>query len=473
MDDAETLEFRREAKRSIGLSLEAALLNVAIFYPDFMDEIVTLPQPDDFEHAGNAQLWKGVLETRREGPFSKTRLLEHMRTAGWGAEHCQELLDRVDDALFDKWEAKRAAEFLMHRTMARRGQMCASDFLKDIEEGHYHKAPEALERLQRQLADVSAGARGAQSWAFGEEVSSERSPCVPTGLRDLDEMMGGLQMGVLGIVGARPSIGKTALACSLALNIAARGEGVGIFSLEMPAYDLQCRMAAAHAYSPVHPSDMSAGNSGNPYYQPFFHRRMTGPHYERMRHALAAVRRAPIGFDDSKGLTAGDIRTRTRRLKSMLEHKGAPLRAIFTDHIGHIKPEINRGGNRTSETTDVSKALMDMAGELGVAVVALSQLSRQVEQRANKRPVLSDLRESGSLEQDAAYVMFLYRDEYYADRAHEDDDAPARKTPVQRNVMEIIIAKQRNGPVGTVEAFCEVGANAILDQQFSYSRRAA
>jgi replicative DNA helicase len=241
---------------------------------------------------------------------------------------------------------------------------------------------------------------------------------------------------------------------------------VGVFSLEMRAYSLQCRIAASHAYRP---RDVIGGNSGNPYYDPFLKRKMAdGPNFRKMLTALNEVRGLPIAFDDSKGLTVTEIRARTRRLKARMEHLGNPLRVVFVDHIGHINPEKNRNGSKVQEVTDISKGLMDMAGELEVAVIGLSQLNRATETRTNKRPGLADLRDSGSLEQDAAHVTFLYRGEYYAERGHEDTEEA-----VERNTMELIVAKQRNGPVGTVKLFCEMGANAILDRQDAFSARAA
>lgn len=469
--DQDDIQVRKSVSEQLGRHLEGALIAAAFSSGDMLGQFDALPEPSDFIAGWNPILWECILETRRAGDFSTARFVELLKGHSFSVDEVNSVIGTVNKAFLYSEEVKQAVDFLLHRRLVLRSQTCVTEYLATLEREPFYKAGGNLDRLQRQLADVAAGATSTDSWAFGDAVSSEAAPCVRTGLRDLDEMMGGLQMGVLGIIGARPSIGKTAAACALALNIARMGGGVGIFSLEMPAYDLQCRLAAANAYDANQP--LQAGNSGNPYYQPFFHKKMGGAHLMRMNRSLEEVRRLPIAFDASKGLAVSDIRARTRRLKAILENKGQPLKVVFVDHIGHVKPEINRGGNRTSETTDISKGLMDMAGELGIAVVGLSQLSRAVEQRANKRPVLSDLRESGSLEQDAAYVTFLYRDEYYADRAHDDDDMPAKKQPANRNVLEFIIAKQRNGPVGTVETFCEIGANAILDGRSYFSVRAA
>lgn len=468
MSDVADTVVRKSVVAELGRNMEGALIACAFSNNDLLDQFDALPEPGDFLAGWNPVLWECVLETRKTGEFSAARFVELLKYHSFTVDEVNEVISNVNNAFLYAEDVKHAVDFLRQRRLVLRSQTCVSEYLALLDREPFHKAPEALDRLQRQLVDVSAGAITQDTWTFGADVSSAMAPTIRTGWTDFDEMTGGFELSSLGIIGARPSIGKSAVMCSVAHNIASRGQGVGIFALEMKAYPLQCRMASARAYSPM---DVIGGNSGNPYYDPFMKGKMPeGRNRRAMNVALQEVRGLPIGFDDTRGLSVSDIRARTRRLKSIMEHKGTPLKVVFVDHIGHVRPEKNRGGNKVQEVTDISKGLMDMAGELGLAVIALSQLNRATESRQNKRPTLGDLRDSGSLEQDAAQVTFLYRAEYYADRGLTPEDAGERLEP---NTMELIVAKQRNGPVGTVKLFCEMGANAILDREDEWKARAA
>ncbi|MFS1510963.1 replicative DNA helicase [Chengkuizengella sp. SCS-71B] len=242
---------------------------------------------------------------------------------------------------------------------------------------------------------------------------------VPSGFTDLDKMTTGFKPNDLIIVAARPSVGKTAFALNIAQNVGVRAkETVAIFSLEMSASQLVQRIICAE-------SNVDAG------------RLRTGAleedDWEKMTMAIGALSEAKIFIDDSPGLTVSEIRSKCRKLKQ--EHG---LGIILIDYLQLIHGRGN-GDNRQQEVSEISRNLKALARELEVPVIALSQLSRGVEQRQDKRPMMSDLRESGSIEQDADIVAFLYRDDYY-DKESE-----------KKNIIEIIIAKQRNGPVGTVE----------------------
>lgn len=459
--------YRKSVAEQLGKQLEGVLINAGISGGNVLNLFDELPEPGDFIAGWNPMLWDCVLEARKTGDFSMARFVELLKGRGFEVKDVNEVIRAVNSAFLFPEEIRAAVAYLLDRRVVLRSQTCVGEYLATIEREPYAEASGHLERLQRQLADIATGARTSDTWEFGSGVSSARAACVLSGIHDYDAMTGGFEIGAFGIIGARPSIGKSGVMCTVAQNIASRGEAVGIFSLEMRSYALQCRMASARAYRV---RDVIGGNSGNPYYEPFLKGTMPdGPSFRRMQEAMSEVQKLPIGFDPSKGLRISDIRARTRRLKSMYEHKGFPLRAIFVDHVGHVTPEIKRGGNKTQEVTDISKGLMDMAGDLDVAVIALAQLNRETEKRGNKRPGLSDLRDSGSLEQDAAHVTFLYRDEYYAERNPEEFS----EERVERNTMELIIAKQRNGPVGTVKLFCEMGANAIMDRQDEFSARVA
>ncbi|WP_239615426.1 replicative DNA helicase [Cohnella mopanensis] len=243
---------------------------------------------------------------------------------------------------------------------------------------------------------------------------------IPSGFVDLDKMTNGFQRSDLIIVAARPSVGKTAFALNVAQNVAVRAsETVAIFSLEMSAPQLVQRIVCAE--SNVDATRMRTGH-------------LEGDDWEKLSMAIGALSEAQIYIDDTPGITVSDIRAKCRRLK---KEKG--LGMILIDYLQLIQGRGKAGENRQQEVSEISRTLKQIARELEVPVIALSQLSRGVEQRQDKRPMMSDLRESGSIEQDADIVAFLYRDDYY-DKESE-----------KKNIIEIIIAKQRNGPVGTVE----------------------
>ncbi|MBB6634072.1 replicative DNA helicase [Cohnella thailandensis] len=243
---------------------------------------------------------------------------------------------------------------------------------------------------------------------------------IPSGFRDLDKMTAGFQRSDLIIVAARPSVGKTAFALNIAQNVAVRAnETVAIFSLEMSAAQLVQRMVCAE-------SNVDAGRMRTGY--------LEGDDWEKLTMAIGALSEAQVFIDDTPGITVADIRAKCRRLK---KEKG--LGMILIDYLQLIQGRGKPGENRQQEVSEISRTLKQIARELEVPVIALSQLSRGVEQRQDKRPMMSDLRESGSIEQDADIVAFLYRDDYY----NQDTE--------KKNIIEIIIAKQRNGPVGTVE----------------------
>lgn len=243
----------------------------------------------------------------------------------------------------------------------------------------------------------------------------------PSGFTDLDKLTNGFQDEDLIIVAARPSVGKTAFALNIAQNVAKLSDdSIAVFSLEMSAEQLVQRMVCAE--SNLDANDMRTGDL------------TSDDDWAKLTMGLSALSDRNIFIDDTGTITVHEIRSKCRRLK---KEKG--LGMIVIDYLQLIQGSGKRGLNREQEVSEISRTLKQIARELKVPVIALSQLSRGVEQRQDKRPMLSDLRESGAIEQDADIVAFLYRDDYY--------NADTEK----KNIIEIIIAKQRNGPVGTAE----------------------
>ena len=243
---------------------------------------------------------------------------------------------------------------------------------------------------------------------------------VPTGFMDFDHMTAGLQPGNFIIIAARPSMGKTTLVLNMAQNIAIEHKRpVAIFSLEMPAQDIAMRMLSAE--SQIDFGRLRTGNFSEDYWRP-------------LTEAAGRLSEAPILINDNRGLTVQSLRAEGRRLKG--EHNQLAL--IIVDYLQLLRGA-GRYQSREQEISEISRALKILAWELNVPIIACSQLSREVERRPDKQPQLSDLRESGAIEQDADIVAFLYREDYY-----EDEDAGDR---VEANLL---VKKQRNGPTGTV-----------------------
>lgn len=241
-----------------------------------------------------------------------------------------------------------------------------------------------------------------------------------TGLSDLDEMTSGLQPSDLVIVAGRPSMGKTTLVMNMAEHAAIKsGKPVLVFSMEMPADSLAMRMMSSLGRIDQH--KIRTG-------------KLDDDDWPRVTSAVHMLSEAPLFIDDTPALSPGEMRARARRLAK--EHGSLGL--IVVDYLQLMKVPGFNADNRTAEISEISRSLKSLAKELQVPVIALSQLNRSLEQRADKRPVMSDLRESGAIEQDADLICFIYRDEVYY------EDSPDKGT------AEIIVAKQRNGPIGKV-----------------------
>jgi replicative DNA helicase len=276
---------------------------------------------------------------------------------------------------------------------------------------------------------------------------------VTTGLRDLDRKLGGLQKSDLVILAGRPSMGKTALATNIAFSAARalhdtggkEGSAVAFFSLEMSNEQLATRLLGEHSNVP---SDKIRRGE------------IKQDDFSKFLEATKVLSRVPLFIDDTPGLTVAALRTRSRRLKRLVPSLGM----IVIDYLQLLRGGSRREENRVQEISEITRGLKGLAKELELPVLALSQLSRAVENREDKRPQLADLRESGSIEQDADVVMFVYREEYYHTRSEpsrRQDESDEKynhryerwqqRGEEVRNVAEVLIAKQRHGPIGTVQ----------------------
>lgn len=255
---------------------------------------------------------------------------------------------------------------------------------------------------------------------------------VPTGFTDLDRMTSGLQAGDLVIVAGRPSMGKTSLAMNIGEHVAIeQGLPVAVFSMEMGAVQLAMRMVGS-----VGMLDQQRMRTG----------KLTTDDWPRLTHAVQQVQEAQIYIDETPALNSMEVRARSRRLARQCGQLGL----IIIDYM-QLMSASSSGENRATEISEISRSLKGLAKELNCPLVALSQLNRSLEQRPNKRPVMSDLRESGAIEQDADLILFIYRDEVY------NPDSPDKGT------AEIIVGKQRNGPIGSVRLTFQASSTRFLN----------
>jgi replicative DNA helicase len=279
------------------------------------------------------------------------------------------------------------------------------------------------------------------------------------GLAGLDTKTGGLKRGEMLVMAGRPSMGKTALALCVARATASAGEATYFQSLEMGDISLSDRNLADVAFERQRPI---------PYYD-IANGTLNEAQARRIIEAARLQREWPLTIDPAPGLTVSQIAARARRHKQTLERQGLRLGPVIVDHMHIVKPSKRYSGNRVNEVGEISAALKALAKELDVPVIALAQLSRALENREDKRPTMVDLRDSGTIEQDADAIIFVYREAYYLERStgatKEQEDARVDRLLDARDQLEAIVAKQRNGPTGTVHLFCNIACNAVRDQE--------
>jgi len=430
------------------LEAEQSVLGAMLLDRDAISAVQNLLRPEDFYSDKHQQLFQVMVDLHDRGEpvdvvtvsseLKKSDLLEQIG----GGPYLAYLMNMVPTTT----NVEAYALIVEQKAVLRRLQRAARKIQEDAYTAEdldsvLSQAEQAIfEVTQRKTARGYEHVREALMTAF-EHIeflyAHKGQPTgVPTGFAALDRMTNGLQPSDLIIVAARPSMGKTAFCLNLARNAAVAGVTVGFFSLEMSREQLAMRLLSAEAAV-----DQHRLRNGE----------LDDEHWGRLTNGLAKLSGAPIYIDDTPNLGLVEMRSRARRL--LAEHE-LGLMIIDYMQLMSLPERRNKQGNRQEEISEISRSLKQLARELKVPIIALSQLSRAVESRNDKRPMLSDLRESGAIEQDADLVTFLYRDDYY-----ENDSE-------KKNVCEVILAKQRNGPVGSVElAFIkEIGKFFDLDR---------
>jgi replicative DNA helicase len=317
----------------------------------------------------------------------------------------RQLIEAAGEILHDAYEAPDTAEVILER---------AEERIFDIAQNAEHTEVNSLSELLHETMSLIEANQGKQVTGL------------PSGFVELDGITGGLQRGEVIIIAARPSMGKTALALNIAEQMAVRGLPVGLFSLEMSKQQLVQRLLAARSGIDSHR---------------FRRNMLSKDDFRALMVACDELQEAPMFIDDTPGLTILQMRTKARRMASKHD-----IQAVFIDYMQLLSIS-GRSESRQVEVSEISRGVKAMARELNVPVVCLSQLNRAAEQREGHRPRLSDLRESGSIEQDADVVAMLHREEYY----HQSDPEWREDNPDKAGLAELIIAKQRNGPTGTVQ----------------------
>ncbi|WP_250623435.1 replicative DNA helicase [Pinirhizobacter soli] len=426
-----------EALRVSPHSLEAeqAVLGGLMLAPDAMDKVADKLGEGDFYRKDHRLIWRAISELANKGmPCDAVTLGDWFDANGMaelvgGASYLIELANATPSAA----NIAAYADIVREKSVLRQLIDAGTAITEDGYRPEGKSVQEVMELAEQRVFKIAeSGARGKKDIVSMRTAVSEafrllsqryenrgQLTGVSTGFTDLDELTSGLQPSDLIIVAARPSMGKTAFALNIAEAAAMRGKkSVAVFSMEMSASQLAFRLISS--LGRIHQSHLRTGD-------------LAEEDWPRVTSAITMLSDAKIFIDDTPAMSPVEMRSRARRLQR--EHG---LGLIVIDYLQLMQVPGNKE-NRATEISEISRGLKALAKELDVPVIALSQLNRSLEQRADKRPMMSDLRESGAIEQDADVIMFIYRDEYY------------NKESPDKGLAEIIIGKQRNGPTDTVK----------------------
>lgn len=418
------------------LTAEKSLLGAIMLAEDVMADVLTIVRPRDFYDKRHEIIFEAMVNLYdRHKPIdlltltSELKTLKKLKDVG-GAAYLTELSTFVPVATHAKAYAEIVEKMSVRRRLVKAGSNIAEKAYEDDAD-----TDALVGEAERELFEVSDKIIKSDYVAMDElladaleriaELHKNRGTLrgLKTGFRDLDKKTAGLQKGDLIIIGARPAMGKTTFAQNLAYNIASiNNKGVLFFSMEMAKNEIVDRMISA--VSGVDNWGMRTGN-------------LSDEEFQRIGDAMDEMDEIPIYIDDTSSMTIIELRNKARR--AMHDHD---IGIVIIDYLQLIQGGERYKGQRVQEVTEISRGLKILARELNIPVIALAQLSRNVTGRDDPRPVLSDLRESGSIEQDADLVMFLHRVDYYKKPEEEDT-----------NITELIIRKHRHGAIGTIELY--------------------
>ena len=405
--------------------------------------------PESFYNEKNGKIFSTMLALQEEKtPIDLTTVTSYLKNKNelseiGGVEYLNEILNYVPTASNIDYYIKSVEESALLRNLIETATDIASEGFRTDE-----TVNEILDNSEKKILNIVKNRKSTEFKTIKEVLIKTQSDLeflsenkgevtgLATGWYDFDRVTTGLHPNELIIIAARPAVGKTAFALNLAVHAAmTQPKSVAIFNLEMSAEQLAMRILAS-----IGQLDGFKLKTGN----------LMNQDWKRINEASAQLSSTNLVIDDTPGITIGEIRAKCRRLAS--SENGLSL--VVIDYLQLISGGKNYGSNRQQEVSDISRSLKTLAMELGVPIIALSQLSRGVESREDKRPMMSDLRESGSIEQDADIVMFLYRDDYYNKEAKMEDN---------NSIIEINIAKHRSGPTATIELLFKKNTQTFLN----------
>ncbi len=432
------------------LDAEASVLSACLLMPSAADKVCEGLIPDMFFSDANRKIFEAIFNLHENKKpidmMTLTNELEKNNTLALigGLEYLSEVVDSIVSAANLEYYINIVQEKYLRRRLI--------EVSTDITTSAYEESTDTndvVDNAEKQIFTVTKERKAGEFKSISEVLRSTQSRLeylaqngsaitgLPTGFTQIDLLTSGLHENELIIIAARPAMGKTAFALNLAINAAlSTPKAVAIFNMEMGAEQLAERMIGS-----VGGIDMKKLQTGQ----------LDDKDWQKVNEAMSELGETNIYIEDISGITVGDIRAKCRRLAN--SEKGLAL--VVIDYLQLIQGGARYAGNRQQEVSEISRSLKTMALELKVPVVALAQLSRSVELREDKRPIMSDLRESGSIEQDADIVSFLYRDDYYNPDKHDLSS--------NTSVTEFIVGKHRSGNTGTVELLFEKNFSNFID----------
>jgi len=451
------------------LETETALLGAILWNADALDRVRGIVEPTDFIEPFHAQIFEAMCERRDRGETIDRHLVTLvLGDQDLGGVTVSEYLARLQGAATTIINAPDYAREIRHAAMMRRVLFAARDAVVAMSSGRVNDPSSYAASMIEELDDIASAAKasnvrrvslGEASRSVLAHIEAVRNGKVeagaPFGLPRLDKATLGMAPGDLIILAGRPGMGKTTMGVHVALSSARRGHGALFVSLEMTAQQLAERALSAAAYSkreePITYRMIREAKDLSP------------EAIWRLEQATDYLEGLPLVIEQQPGLNVSQIAARARQVRTRFEREGKKLSLLIVDHIGLVSPSKRYSGNRTQEITEITGALKALAKELGVAILALSQLSREAEKRTDKRPVLSDLRDSGSIEQDADMVIGLYREAYYLE--HKENKTFEEKALLNeiRDHLEVEVLKQRQGPTLRIKCFCDIACNVISE----------
>ncbi|HJX09515.1 MAG TPA: replicative DNA helicase [Candidatus Binatia bacterium] len=415
------------------LEAESSVLGGILLENEAVNQVLELLRPEDFYRESHRKVFRAIVElSDRSEPVDLITLSDFLKNRGeleavGGTAYLASLADFVPTAANISHYARIVREKSILRSLISTATEIATRGYE--EQGNVE---EFLDSAEKVIFDISEKKIKASFVAVGDMIKDtlktveklyerkEMVTGVPTGYDDLDKLTAGLQPAELIIVAGRPGMGKTAFALNIAANAAFTGAGVAVFSLEMAKEQLVLRMLCSEAR--VDSSKVRSGYLGE-------------RDFPQLAKAAGRLHEAPIYIDDTPAISVLELRAKARRL---VRDRSKKIGLIIVDYL-QLMRGMGTASNREQEISEISRSLKALAKELSVPVIALSQLNRRVEDRSDRRPMMADLRESGAIEQDSDVIIFIYRDEVY----NKSDES-------KKGLAEIIVAKQRNGPIDTV-----------------------